>query len=200
MRALSSCVRLFRAALGARLSVSLVTCRRSPFCVGDAECVASDSLPAQASPSPKIDTTHSVHRTLLLLPWCCAGWVPSCCPHHAAARKKKKQDPTVQPKKAWLVRSPRFLQQDQSAFDWVQLRKPTLGGLLPLNKNTPELGHMQLQIGLRSAHPDGSRRSPSEPRGARAWRCRAGGGQGQSTCDELDVLVHQIVVHADYLA
>ena len=42
--------------------VCLVTCRRSPFCVGDAECVASDSLPAQATPSPKGDATHSVRR------------------------------------------------------------------------------------------------------------------------------------------
>ena len=68
--------------------VSLLTCRRSPFCVGDVECVATDSLPAQATPSPKGDATHSVRRHSSFTFGASQKWVPSRSSHHPAVWKK----------------------------------------------------------------------------------------------------------------
>ena len=54
------------------------------FCVGDAECVASDSLPAQATPSPKGDATHSVRRHSSSPFGASQKWVSSRSSHHPA--------------------------------------------------------------------------------------------------------------------
>ena len=73
------------------------------FRVGDAECDTSESLRLQATPRPKGDVSHSVHRTLLHPHWCFAGMGPKPCSRHPAVGDEREQ--TVQTKKPDGVRS-----------------------------------------------------------------------------------------------